>query len=165
MFAIITSWIGTRFPAVATVAREIYDLWENAGCPSVPSIYPMKPATAMMVGLSFGPLMCGNIDFPGDKQRIMKRAEMADYGQRHLVYGKNIAFESVWEPLSSPRVKFWKQEAEKATAAAGGETCWVSSLYFRSCCYDLSHRQCCGVFHRPVLRWLPNSFQQPLCYD
>ena len=147
MFAIITSWVGTRFLSVATVAREIFDLWEQAGCPSVPSMYPMKPATAMMVGLSFGPLMCGSIDHPGDKWRILKRVEMAEYGQRHLVYGKSIAFEGVWEPQSSPRVKFWKQEAEKAIAAANGATCWVSSLSVRSCCCGLSHRQCCERWH------------------
>ena len=125
-FAILFSWIATRFVDIHFTAREIFRIWEDAGRPAVPSFFPVKADTAMGIGLMIGPLMIGNIS-PSDSQlRIIKRVNLADYGQRQIILGETTLFESVWEPHSSPRVKFLHQEIEKETKAANGASCLVS---------------------------------------
>ena len=128
MFAILTSWTGTRFLEMDLIAREIFGLWEDAGRPAVPSFFPIKPDSAMTMGLLVGSLMIGNISLSENLLRIIKRANLVDYGQRTGVYFKIAAFECLWEPHSSPRVKFWHPVVEKEMKAANGAASgWVSA--------------------------------------
>ena len=141
-FAIITSWPATRFVDMDFTAREIFCLWEDAGRPAVPSFFPTKPVTAMAMGLLVGSLMIGNISLSENQLRIIKRVNLSEYGQRQIVLGHLTAFESVWEPCSAPRVKFWHQVVEKEVEAAHGASCFVSC-----CCSCL----CCGTTHRACI--------------
>lgn len=114
----------SRFTDVSRVAQELYKLWETARFPVVTSMVPVKPLAVVMAGLLYGPLMCGDVDHPGHREKVERDITKIDNRQRQFVYGIAGSVEGAWEPQCSRRVQHWQRALDES--AEGGVNGLVS---------------------------------------